>query len=88
MGLKTGSTICQCVTDVIHQVIQFKGTDVYNYLDVIICMHKIDNADTEFKMLYSLFDFRAFYQPPKSGTSHQSHDVHGNIDRDQCWENV
>ena len=57
MGLKMGSVICQPVTDVLRHVMQSKHVTLFNYLDDIICIHRHQNADTEFNMLYFLFKF-------------------------------
>ena len=65
MGLKTGSAMCQRTTDVIRHVMRSKNIDVYNYLDDLICVHKIGNASAEFETLYTLFEFLGLPINPK-----------------------
>ena len=57
--------MCQRTTDVIHHVMRSKNIDVYNYLDDIICVHKISNESAEFDTLYTLFEFLGLPINPK-----------------------
>ena len=65
MGLKTGSALCQRVTDVLRHVMRSKNVTLFNYIDDVICVHRRQNADAEFKMLYSLFEFLGIPVNPK-----------------------
>ena len=57
MGMKTGSALCQRTTDVLRHVMASRGVRTFNYIDDVICIHRHQTADTEFKTLYSLFEF-------------------------------
>ena len=57
MGAKTGSALCQRVTDVIRHIMASKGVTVFNYIDDVICVHARRNAHEEFNLLHSLFEF-------------------------------
>ena len=65
MGMKTGSALCQCVTDVIRHVMSSKGVMLWNYIDDVICIHKRENTSAEFDLLYSLFEFLGIPMNPK-----------------------
>ena len=52
MGIKMGSALCQCTTDVICHVVTSRDVRTYNG---IICIHKRHNADAEFDTLFLLF---------------------------------
>ena len=65
MGMKSGSALCQCKTDVIRHIMAFKNIKVYNYIDDVICVYKHHNADAVFDILYSLFEFLGIPINPK-----------------------
>ena len=69
--------LCQRTTDVIRHIMASKQIEVYNYIDDIIYVHKTDNAQTEFNILHSLFEFLGLpinpnkvVTPPSSGNYH------------------
>ena len=57
MGIHTDNALCQRTMDVIQHIMRSKVLDVYNYIDDIICIHRHENADAEFHLLYSLFEY-------------------------------
>ena len=65
MGMKTGSALCQHTADVLHHVMTSRGVRTFNYMDEVICVHRRQNADTEFETLYSLFEFLGIPINPK-----------------------
>ena len=65
MGLKTGSALRQRTTDVIRHIMMSQGVATYNYIDDVICIHKRPNANAEFELLYSLFEFLGVPINPK-----------------------
>ena len=65
MGMKTGSALCQCVTDVLRHIMKSKNVQLYNYIDDVICVHKRQNASSEFELRYSLFEFLGIPMNPK-----------------------
>ena len=65
MGMKTGSALCQRTTDVLRHVMTSRGVRTFNYIDDVICVHRRQNADTEFEILYSLFEFLGIPINPK-----------------------
>ena len=65
MGMKTGSALCQRMTDVIRHIMQSKNVRVFNYIDDVICVHERQNAHQEFDTLYSLFEFLGLPINPK-----------------------
>ena len=54
MGLKMGSTLYQRV-EVLHHILKSKKGDVYNYIDNVICIHRVHDTETEFDMASSFF---------------------------------
>ena len=65
MGMKTGSTLCQCTTDVIRYIMLSQNVHVYNYIDDAICVDKCQNAQKEFNTLDALFEFLGVPINPK-----------------------
>ena len=65
MGMKTGSALCQRVTDVLRHIMKSKNVKLFNYIDDVICVHKRQNASFEFELLYSLFEFLGIPINPK-----------------------
>ena len=65
MGIKMGSALCQRTTDVIRHVMTSRDVRMYNYIDDVICIHKRHNADAEFDVLHSLFEFLGVPVNPK-----------------------
>ena len=65
MGMKSGSALCQRTTDVIRHIMASKNVKIYNYIDDVICMHRRHNADAEFDVLHSLFEFLGIPINPK-----------------------
>ena len=56
MGLKTGSALCQRITDVLRHIMRSKNVTLFNYIDDVICILRHQNTDAEFSMLYSVFE--------------------------------
>ena len=65
MGMKMGSALCQGTTDILRHVMTSHGVLMFNYIDDVICVHRCQNADAEFKTLYSLFEFPGIPINPK-----------------------
>ena len=65
MGLKSGSALCQRTTDVIRHIMTSQGVATYNYIEDVICIHKRPNANAEFELLFSLFEFLGVPINPK-----------------------
>ena len=65
MGMKTGSALCQRVTGVLRHIMKSKNVKLFNYIDDVICVHKRQNASSEFKLLYSLVEFLGILMNPK-----------------------
>ena len=42
-----------------------KNVKLYNYIDDVTCLHKCQNASSEFELLYSLFKFLGIPINPK-----------------------
>ena len=65
MEMKTGSALCQHVTDVLKYIMKSKNVILYNYIDDVICVQKRQNALSEFELLYSLFEVLGIPMNPK-----------------------
>ena len=65
ISMRLGSTFCQHVTDIICHIMSSKWLVIFNYIDDIICRHSHKNADAEFCLLYSLFEYLGLPMNPK-----------------------
>ena len=65
MGMRTGSALCQRMTDVIRYVMASHGVIIRNYIDDVIAIHPRHCADKDFDTLYSLFEFLGIPVNPK-----------------------
>ena len=65
MGMRTGSVLCQRMTDVIRYVMVSRGVTIRNYIDDVIAIHPHHCADKDFDTLYSLFEFLGIPVNPK-----------------------
>ena len=52
-------------TDVLRHVMHSHNILIYNYTDDIICVHRHENANDEFYILHSLFEFLGIPINPK-----------------------
>ena len=65
MGMKTGSALCQCTTDILRHIMASLDINVCNYVNDIIFNHSHHNAMHEFHTLYSLLEFLGLPINPK-----------------------
>ena len=56
-GLKTGSALCEKVTDILRDVMMSRGCLVHNYIDDIIGVHTRRDANHAFDTLKALFHY-------------------------------
>ena len=65
MGMKSGRALCRRTTDVLRRVMHSHNVLIYNYIDGVICVHRRENANDEFHILHSLFEFLGIPINPK-----------------------